>query len=420
MSCGNGEAKIVAEDEDAVSEGRIGRIRVSAARWLQRAAALALLGPLQLAIVRDLLPRALTPPAGAMGAGLGVAIALSALSVWIARLGMRGRAGRLRVDGSHLVMEGSGRDARIPRRSIVGAWALASKRRVEIELSSGDFVFAEGPGIDPEELVRALGFGPATRAVALPSAAPGTEVYVNIAYGVLGPMLALVGGSLLSGPLGLLSEYVRVLPTVALATTFLLGAWTHGPGLRIGVDGVRMRRPLRWAFEPFDATSTVERRGAQVTLRTGNRSKVWTFVDPDYADAIHHRIESVLRLRREAPERPGGLAAIERHGDDVRAWRRRIDAREASPAYRSYAIPAGDLELVLASADASPEDRIAAALALGDRIDDHARARLRVAAATSVRPEVRRAFERLADGDPSDDELEAALEDPPPPLRLRA
>lgn len=404
-----------------VSLGPTGRVRVRWSRWLLRVAALSLLIPLQLGIVRARLPSAMLEwyvPAR-LGGGLGLAIGLAALAVWMVRLDLRGRPGTIRVTSQGLEMSWRGRTTLIPTRRIANAWAAPETGHVHAELVGGDFVFGHaGDAYAADAVVQALGFGPSSRAITIPSSRPGTEVYINVAMGVLGPMLALVAGSMISGVLGVLEQYALVLPAASLVTIALLTRWAAEPRMRIGVDGIMARGAFGSSFVALDAASSVSRRGDAVTVTTQGRTLTGHFVDDSLADAVAHRIALVLELRRRAPEDPIGLAKLERHGRTVAEWRTRIADVCAGDVYRATHVTPEDLELVLASAAATVEHRVAAALALRAIDPERVEEGLRVAALASARPRVRVVLSRLAEDRASDAALEEVLEEPPLPKRL--
>ncbi len=73
---------------------------------------------------------------------------------------------------------------------------------------------------------------------------------------------------------------------------------------------------------------------------------------------------------------------------------------------------------MLDDASATTEQRLAAAIALGAQ--PSARARIRVAAETSVSPKLRVALDTVAEGAPDDALIEAAIEDGAESSRARA
>ena len=101
---------------------------------------------------------------------------------------------------------------------------------------------------------------------------------------------------------------------------------------------------------------------------------------------------------------------VARGGREVDEWMKAL-AAIANPAtsYRAAAVPVDSFWRVLEDPAAEPTARVGAAMALRDKLDDDARARIRVAAENSAHPKVRIALDALAAD--RDEELRAALDE---------
>lgn len=144
---------------------------------------------------------------------------------------------------------------------------------------------------------------------------------------------------------------------------------------------IRAVRPVR-----FDIELTLH-SGEQVTIRVGNPEP-----------ARDRRLVAELRAEiARAPETAApSLVALQRRGRDVDQWRETLRALAAgSSAYRDAAVDLADLERAVAARDATPELRVAAAIALAAGGED-GRTRVRVASAASADLALRDALDDIA------------------------
>lgn len=174
----------------------------------------------------------------------------------------------------------------------------------------------------------------------------------------------------------------------------------------IGADGVHVRARLgRDRFVSHGDLRRVEASGSEIRLEVagGEPLRLGTsFVgDTGHPLARASSIASLLeeaRMRFLASDRAKGIATLLAPGGRTASeWREALSSLSATQAsFRTAAV--GDDQLWDVALDASqlPEVRIAAAVALGDRIDDEGGARLRIAADDSAAPRLRVAFEAVA------------------------
>jgi hypothetical protein len=126
--------------------------------------------------------------------------------------------------------------------------------------------------------------------------------------------------------------------------------------------------------------------------------------------ASNARADLVAAAVTAANERLGALsaptkaAAFERGGEDVVAWRTKLK-RALDGGYREASFTVDDAMRVLDAPGATNEQRVGAALAL--RVAGEPPQKIRVAAGDAVDPELRAAFEAIADDE--DAGLERAM-----------
>lgn len=104
------------------------------------------------------------------------------------------------------------------------------------------------------------------------------------------------------------------------------------------------------------------------------------------------------------------LAALDRDGRPIEAWKRALRAAFADGGYRkSPPLQPDDLLQIVGDARVPVERRVGAALALSERGDDDLRARLRIASDGLETEVLRVAVERAAEGTLEEDALEEAV-----------
>jgi hypothetical protein len=214
--------------------------------------------------------------------------------------------------------------------------------------------------------------------------------------------------------------------------------WANLPGhVELGADGLMVDLRDRREFVPFASLREVTvyressvgktfvgarlaRQGAPpLTLPIGEDR----FGAADRAARLVARVDEALaefRRREAAGDVPGLLARGDRPADAWHAHLRGVgEGANAGP--RDAPLVVERLWDVLESPRSPASARAGAAVALGARLDDRGRERLRVAAESTAAPKLRVALESVARGD--DPAVVAALDDlddEPAPARARA
>ena len=306
--------------------------------------------------------------------------------------------GSLQVEGGALRV---GNDRVVPLSEIDGALVVErtalgmTAPTVEIQLVNGDRLTARfSDPLMAKSLVDALGFGPRGRRVRMPLAAPMRRL-LHLLYGGFAYVIAVVAMALATSAFdrgGGGAPWYAIFSS--LQTVLLLGLYSlirrlfEAPTVTVGHDGVRVERGFRTRFLP---------------LRGLSRGLVG-FLAVDGA-----RREALERL---AAERAGPTmqpierrAAFLRDAAPITEWRARLAQVLVNASYRGAPVTADDARTTLASAEATPEERVGAALAL--RASGEPPERIRVAAEAFADPRLRVAVLAIADGD--DDRADDAL-----------
>lgn len=110
------------------------------------------------------------------------------------------------------------------------------------------------------------------------------------------------------------------------------------------------------------------------------------------------------------PPNEAALAALDRDGRPLGAWKQALRAAFTDAGYRrAPPLPPDELLQIVGDTRVSAERRVGAALALSERADDDLRARLRIASDGLETEALRVAVERAAEGTLEEDALEEAL-----------
>ncbi len=249
---------------------------------------------------------------------------------------------------------------------------------------------------------------------------------------VFGPFMFVFAGLLLTraGPLPLVG--------LVLGTFFLVGlvvmALTWPVDIEVGADGVLVANRLRRTFFGFASMSDVlvdagdvavcMTDGRRVHLGVNHRGRLERALGnewEEYLQAMAARIREGLAAHRQGGPPPDVAALVARGGRTTEAWLRALaHIPDTLAAFRSAAVPEEQLWCIVENPSLDEALRAGAAVALRGQLDAEKRARLRVAAATSVSPRLRVALERAELA--SDDDaaaLEDALDalDPMPPAK---
>ncbi len=194
----------------------------------------------------------------------------------------------------------------------------------------------------------------------------------------------------------------------------LASRWWSSRSVEIGLDGVLATSPGTRALLRFENIRDVasDADALRITTNDGVVHRVLSDADDE---GIRSAILDRLREARAIAKSRGGegsvaLALLERGSRTLGAWRGELASiLTAAKGFRAAAVGADDLAVVMDDTSATAEQRIAAAIALGAVPEN--RARIRVAAETSVSPKMRVALDALADGEHDDAIFEAALEE---------
>lgn len=190
--------------------------------------------------------------------------------------------------------------------------------------------------------------------------------------------------------------------------------------LEVGTDGLRIDSLTR-RFIPHEAIELVDQGPddrVRLTLRDGETVTIPTVTR-------HGQLAEPIRQAARRSEQSAAAprqGALERRGRSVSEWSRALGSVTDEAAYRERALRIEDLAQVLEDGHASPERRVAAALALKE--GEREQRRIRIAADATVDPDLRVALEAAALGEIQEDALGRAqrryLEARPPPPAARA
>lgn len=299
--------------------------------------------------------------------------------------------------GTLIVTLRAERPRRIPRSDIVGALVVERPvgdgvvQTVEIELRGGDRLTARLPdGTTAQSLVAALGFGPGGARVRSRLATPSRRLlHVPIAVGVwmAGAVLSVVGAAVLTRLLDVerwrfvFAALEAVWPVITVALYVLLRRAARAPEVVLGDEGTVAERGLRRRFFPrADASLQTALKG--VLLDEARRAAVLRLA------AERASVTSVPTDR---------LAAFTPLAGPIDQWRADLRRRLDEGTYRSTNTTVADATAALRSPDATPAQRVGAALAL--RVAGEPPGRIRVAAEASVDDDVRLALDAVASDD---------------------
>ncbi|MCC6522860.1 MAG: hypothetical protein IT373_09385 [Polyangiaceae bacterium] len=231
-------------------------------------------------------------------------------------------------------------------------------------------------------------------------------VFLPIIAGPLVLVALLAAAPALAGPA---MAALGALMILWIAGLLLLG----GIWVRVGHDGVHIRRGRRARFVPFaELADAVEVEGVvlRLVLRSGQRIDLYTAREENSKQAyrrrcaaLHEALRAGIASARAAAE-PAGLR------ERAHGLLARQGAASRAP-YRELA-PPGDDELwaTLESPAAAASERAAAAVLLRQSLGGAATPRLRIVADGAAQPALRRAL-RIAAEDEAPGELRRALDE---------
>lgn len=264
---------------------------------------------------------------------------------------------------------------------------------VEIEVEGGDLLTVRTADLaEARALVEALGFGPRGRRVRARLGRPTRRLF-HAGFGLpLYSVLTTIATAAVviagTDTTDLAFSLARVAgPLVAIAAYELLRRALRAPEVMVGDDGVVVAR----GFGRDRASSGAPRQLGGLLLDEPRLAAV---------------LDAAAERRRLASATPERRARFARAGRSIAEWRRDLAGGLEDAGYRTAAAPRDEAESILRSSDASPEERVGAALAL--RLADEPPARIRVAAEAMADDGLRAALEAVAEGE-DDAALERAL-----------
>ncbi len=214
-------------------------------------------------------------------------------------------------------------------------------------------------------------------------------------------------------------------PVVVVSLGLLLSALaTFLPGrATVGADGLLLRWLFLRRFVPFTimehvaVQSMVSRNKDGSPNVSGYRVEIETSEGPDVnvdtGRNPRELFDVLVAARRSRHVREHGAfdpRALRAEGDDEKAWLGRL--RALADRVQSFRVDAPSTEELLAIVDDATLDeeaRAGAAVVLGARSDDEAKARLRVAKEATASPKLRVVLDAAADG--QEEDVERALTD---------
>jgi hypothetical protein len=221
---------------------------------------------------------------------------------------------------------------------------------------------------------------------------------------------------------GSIAAWSRVFPTsvvlvVAAALYALLAALLQllvaTPDVVVGTDGVSFRRDFRERFFSFAELEDVRMvaYGVRFVLRDRVSPLLFSLTGVSNAriEALRLRIREAMDAKSLAPALT--LDRLDRAGRSIAEWRASLAAlARRGVDYRGTGLSAEDLDALLTSPDATPERRLAAAVALSASKHPGAPERIRIAAAQCASERLRIALEKVGEGEEDDAAIAEALE----------
>ncbi|MGK4000917.1 PH domain-containing protein [Sorangium sp. So ce1024] len=339
----------------------------------------------------------------------------------------RGEPGAVTVvDGGALCVQIGGRTRTIARGDVVAGWTEEGRGqgRVLLQIRTGEVIAADvTSAADGHALLEALGVAPEQRAVAVQLGSPHTPtrrfvlaLVGLVSLAVAAPSALISAGLVMMGLGG--SDWLGTLALMGFLSVISgVGAWRClrplvGTTLRIGTDGLSIRRLLRRRFVPRAEIAGVGVRGAALVVERRSGGPVVVMASSaEEAASLASRVTDALAGRAVAAPAET-LAALDRAGRPLAEWKHAILALlQESAGYRRAGIVADDLFSVLEDGAARPERRVAAAAALASSGEPAAQARVRAAVEACVGTKLRIAMLRAADGEIDEGALAAAEEE---------
>lgn len=391
--------------------GRARRRLTGVAKWVSRiAAGMAVAGALGFGLLAALYPEGAPMPDVVLMHALGSmgALVLSpviGLAGRLLRVGGLRREGQLVVDGRGLVLVSEDGTARVLAQRVESGVIVPKDGRFDVQLraASGNAVsvIVEDEA-SAEALLDLVGVERRTKA-------RWAKLGARLGAGALGAFGGLVAGMtiLLNVP-----EPLTVLGAVAFLTLpFLvpgplstLLAWRE---LEVGADGIAWRYWLRRKVLPLAEVQGVAARHGQLIVRLADGTDRRFEIPTDgLAEGLARRIEDALArmggARAKAPLFARGELAFAEWVQRMKGLLGRDTAFRAAP------VVVDDAVRVLEDAEADPDARVGAAVALSQLAEPALAARVRVVAESCVSPKLRVALEDAARDALDEEVVEAA------------
>jgi hypothetical protein len=324
------------------------------------------------------------------------------------------RLARVRANAEGLHVDGA---LAVPRASIARAYLqpIAGHRphvRIEAKSSARSVDVVTNDAAEGARVLEALELDAAHRAITFRGASPlfataGRQVFVAVLFALA--MIALPAFGRMLGPSVVAAVPLCILPWLLAVIPSTLS---------VGADGVLTRWLGFERFHPYDRMEGLMpyNNGVGLVMKSGKTVHVATSparmrqspIGAMNRDAVVERIEEARRAF-DAHRTSNAAALVARSGRTLDDWLAALRSLAGSADYREAAVPREALWRIAEDPAAEATARAGAAVALRGRMDDADRARLRVAAESSVSPRVRVAFEVAAKAEDERD-IVAALE----------
>lgn len=318
----------------------------------------------------------------------------------------RPRVGDLAVEGDALRLRHDGVSREVPLADVVDG-ARHADGGFTLRLRSGDALVCERAwevGAVAHDgvpvLCDALRIGPAARAARYVTSGVATPAF-RAAWSFLVMTLASLGW------MNLPANRLWQAPIVVLLalSSWLLAAWSRGPEVTVGVDGMRVRGLLSDRFVAWADVDGVAVSGRHVraTLRDGatvSLGTAWGGFDgsiPRAAEDLLAHVAALRAARATGHALPETAAATARGGRSVDDWRASMRVLLEGQ-YRVGAVGEDDLRALLTTPAATPTERLGAAVALVSHDRARHAAGVRIAADAVADDALRGALREVAEG----------------------
>lgn len=328
----------------------------------------------------------------------------------------RTRVGDLAVEGDALRLRHDGASREVPLADVADGVRHADGGGFTLRLRGGDALVCERAwevGAVAHDgvpvLCDALRIGPAARAARYVTSGVSTPAF-RAAWAFLVMTVASLGW------MNLPENRLWQAPVVALLvlSSWLLAAWSRGPEVTVGVDGMRVRGLfsdgfLAWADVDGVAVSgrhvrATRRDGTTVSLGTAWGGFAGSL--PRAAEDLLAHVAAVRVARATGHALPETAAATARGGRTVDDWRASMRVLLEGQ-YRVGAVGENDLRALLTTPAATPTERLGAAVALVSHDRARHAAGVRIAADALADDALRGALHEVADG--RDDDATLAM-----------